>query len=108
MSYHAQKDNRAGRSNCRDTTTRQPNSRSVPQMHQHNGGIAKSQPQFKKNSGGLSKVVKLIKSASEEKETFAGKRKPLGNLSNGNRLLQSKAASKRELQKIQSKLPEIC
>lgn len=59
------------------------------------------------SSSGLSKVVKLMKSATHEKKTFAGKRKPLGK-SNGNRILESKAASKKELQKIHSKLTEMC
>ncbi|KAL9183549.1 hypothetical protein ACHAXT_004405 [Thalassiosira profunda] len=63
--------------------------------------------------GGLrqarSQVIKLMKGASEEKAAFAGRRKPLGQVStNGSKLLQSKAASKAELQKIQSKLTEVC
>lgn len=63
--------------------------------------------------GGLrqarSQVIKLMKGASEEKAAFAGRRKPLGQVStNGNKLLQSKAASKAELQEIQSKLTEMC
>ena len=67
--------------------------------------------QVKKSSGaergGLgTELVKLMRKASIEKEAFSGKRKPLGNVSNGSRLLQSKAASKRELNKIQSKVSD--
>lgn len=67
--------------------------------------------QVKKSSGaergGLgTELVKLMRKASIEKEAFSGKRKPLGNVSNGSRLLQSKAASKRELKKIQSKVSD--
>jgi hypothetical protein len=53
-------------------------------------------------------TVKLLKEASYEKKVFAGQRKPLGDASNGRMLLQSRAASKRELEKVQSKLSEFC
>ena len=62
----------------------------------------------KKKSLGLGAVVKLLKEASYEKKVFAGERKPLGDASNGRMLLQSRAASKRELEKVQSKLSELC
>jgi hypothetical protein len=62
----------------------------------------------KKSTVGLGAVVKLLKEASYEKKVFANKRKPLGDASNGRMLLQSRAASKRELEKVQSKLSEIC
>ncbi len=59
--------------------------------------------------GGLGpELLKLCKRATYEKKAFSGKRKPLGNVSNGSKVLQSKAAAKRELQKIHSKLPEMC
>ena len=59
--------------------------------------------------GGLGpELIKLCKKATYEKKAFKGKRKPLGNVSNGSKILQSKAAAKRELQKIHSKLPEMC
>lgn len=66
------------------------------------------EPQFKKSPGGLAKVVKYMKKGVAEKEASSGKRKPLGNVSNGKRILQSKAASKKELKKIQDKLSEMC
>ena len=62
----------------------------------------------KKSTVGLGSVVKLLKEASYEKKVFAGKRKPLGDASNGRLLLESRAASKRELEKVQSKLSEFC
>ena len=62
----------------------------------------------KKSTIGLGAVVKLFKEASYEKKVFAGQRKPLGDASNGRMLLQSRAASKRELEKVQSKLSEFC
>mmetsp|Transcript_3757 Transcript_3757/g.8302 ORF Transcript_3757/g.8302 Transcript_3757/m.8302 type:complete len:84 (+) Transcript_3757:220-471(+) len=62
----------------------------------------------KKNSGGLGTVVKFMKKATVQKAESAGKRKPLGDVSKGNKILQSKAASKEELKKIQSKLTEMC
>ena len=59
--------------------------------------------------GGLgTELIKLMKKASQEKKASSGKRKPLGNVSNGRRLLESKAASKRELERIQGSLNEIC
>jgi hypothetical protein len=62
----------------------------------------------KKSTVGLGSVVKLLKEASYEKKVFAGKRKPLGDASNGRMILESRAASKRELEKVQSKLSEFC
>mmetsp|Transcript_24597 Transcript_24597/g.53002 ORF Transcript_24597/g.53002 Transcript_24597/m.53002 type:complete len:132 (+) Transcript_24597:194-589(+) len=63
----------------------------------------------KKSKGGLgTELIKLLKEASYEKKASSGKRKPLGNVSNGSRLLQSRAASKQELKKIHSKLTDMC
>ena len=59
--------------------------------------------------GGLGpELIKLIKKASHEKKVMKGKRKPLGNVSNGNKVLQSRAKAKKELEEIHSKLPEMC
>ena len=64
----------------------------------------------KENSdGGLGiEVMKLLKKASHDKKIMKGKRRPLGNVSNGNKLLQSKALAKKELESIQNKLPDMC
>jgi hypothetical protein len=61
----------------------------------------------KKSTVGLGSVIKLLKEASYEKKVSAGKRKPLGDASNGRMLLESRAASKRELEKVHKKLSEL-
>jgi hypothetical protein len=59
----------------------------------------------KKSAVRLGSVVKLLKEA----ESFrVGTRKPLGDASNGRIKLESRAASDRELKKVQSKLSEFC
>ena len=61
----------------------------------------------KKHTVGFGSVIQLLKEASYEKKVLAGKRKPLGDASNGRMLLKSRAASKRELERVQNKLSEL-
>lgn len=67
-----------------------------------------------KKQNSLSKVLKLLKAAEGDKMVAQGKRVPLGDVSsNTNRTqnminLQRKGESRRVLNKIQSKLPELC
>ena len=62
-----------------------------------------------KQEGGLGpELIKLIKKATHEKKVVKGKRKPLGNVSNGSKVLQSRAQAKKELEEIHSKLSELC
>jgi hypothetical protein len=67
-----------------------------------------------KKQNGFTKVIKLFKEAEGDKMMAKGKRTPFGNVS-GNTLrsqnminLQKKGESRRILNKIQSKLPELC
>ena len=67
-----------------------------------------------KKQNSLSRVFKLLKDAEGEKMLAKGKRVPLGDV-NSNSLrvqnmitLQKKGETRRELKKIQSKLPELC
>ena len=62
-----------------------------------------------KQEGGLGpELIKLIKKATHEKKVVKGKRRPLGNVSNGSKVLQSRAQAKKELEEIHSKLSELC
>ena len=62
-----------------------------------------------KQEGGLGpEIIKLIKKASYEKKVVKGKRKPLCDVSNGSKVLQSRAQAKKELEEIHSKLSELC
>ncbi len=65
-----------------------------------------------KKSSGLDKVsksvVKLMKQASNEKKTFAGKRTPFGAVTNANNTLKTKAEEKRILDEVHSKLSDMC
>jgi hypothetical protein len=67
-----------------------------------------------KKQNGFTKVINLLKEAEGEKMMAKGKRTPFGNVS-GNTIrtqnminLQKKGESRRILNEIQSKLPELC
>ena len=55
----------------------------------------------KNQVGGLgTEILKIMKKASHDKKASAGKRKPLGNVHNGRKILEARAADKKELQKV--------
>lgn len=59
-------------------------------------------------SGMGKEFVNLLKKSAHDQDVFYGKRKPLGDVSAGRKNLQAKAASKKELEKIHSKLSDFC
>ena len=61
-----------------------------------------------KKKSGIAKVVKLMNKATEEREVCAGKRAPLGKVSQNTRPLPPKLAQGNWLKKRQSELPEFC
>ena len=66
------------------------------------------QPSQKKKGGLETELLKLMKRATKEREVAAGRWTPHGQVTKGGRLLQARAAAKRELQEIQGRLSGVC
>ncbi len=87
-----------------DTTTRKEQQMRLEKERRR----AQSSKNLTSLSGMGKEFVNLLKKSAHDQDVFYGKRKPLGDVSAGRKNLQAKAASKKELEKIHSKLSDFC